>query len=201
MDGPEAAGALAAHLPREKDPRRRADILRGLAAYPDALRQCEASIAPTDASGWRAFLDAVARTGRPEARARLEEGMRHADAGVQRVASFHLAQRGETAAVEHLLREAQRPEPVSAVLAEEALLTLGRTELVPLWIRSLGSTDRVRRARAAGRLAAVSGETLGYDAAAWEHWWAANRDGFRLEPARRRPAAEERSDLFELEEW
>jgi len=80
-------------------------------------------------------------------------------------------------------------------------LTLGRTELVPLWIRSLRSTDPVRRARAAGRLTAVTGETHGFDAAAWERWWAANRIGFRLEPARLRPAAEERSDLFELEEW
>jgi len=201
MDSLEAAGALAAHFPREEDPRRRTDILEGLAAYPEALLACEASIARTDTSGWRVFLDAIARTGRPEARAKLEEGMRHADAGVQRVAAFHLAQRGETAALEHLLREAEGPEAVSAVLAEEALLTLGRTELVPLWIRSLRSTDPVRRARAAGRLTAVTGETHGFDAAAWERWWAANRIGFRLEPARLRPAAEERSDLFELEEW
>jgi len=201
MDTADAAHALAVHFPRESDPRRRTEILLGLAAHPEALLQCGAAVAPTDASGWRAFLDAVGQTRRPEARAWLEAGLRHSEARVRRVAAFYLAQRGEMEALALLLREAEGPDPVASVLAEEALLTLGRTELVPVWIRSLRSTDRVRRGRAAGRLQAVTGETLGLDPAAWERWWSANRGRFRLEPARARPPVARPGDLFEQEEW
>ena len=57
----------------------------------------------------------------------------------------------------------------------EALVRIGDLSAVPALLPLVGNRDSIIRDRAVATLQALTGQTIGADRKAWEHWWRQNR--------------------------